>query len=293
MKLKMEKPKILITGATGSTGAPSVEILLKKGFEVRALVHKEDARSARLKELGAEIFVGDMQNLDDVRLAWKGAKRGYFCYPLSPDLLDVTVIFAQAAKEAGAEFIVNMSQKQVSSTSKSPATIRHFLSEEVFKWTGIPTTDLRPTFFAEWFLYVSNQIKAGKLQMSFPGDAKHAPVAGEDLARTVGSILANPDQHVGKIYQLFGPEMLSYTEIAKIISKILGKDILYEQVSVQEMSDSIGLGSYDHFKNHVANTQSDNIFGTPNFNNTIEEITGMRPMTFADFIEKNRPAFTV
>jgi uncharacterized protein YbjT (DUF2867 family) len=266
---------------------------LKKGFEVRALVHKEDARSARLKELGAEIFVGDMQNLDDVRLAWKDTKRGYFCYPLSPDLLDVTVIFAQAAKEAGAEFIVNMSQKQVSSTSKSPATIRHFLSEEVFKWTGIPTTHLRPTFFAEWFLYVSNQIKAGKLQMSFPGDAKHAPVAGEDLARTVGSILANPDQHIGKIYQLFGPELLSYTEIAKIISKTLGKDILYEQVSVQEMSDSIGLGSYDHFKNHVANTQSDNIFGPPNFNNTIEEITGIRPMTFADFIEKNRPAFTV
>jgi len=289
----MEKPKILITGATGSTGMPSVEVLLRKGFQVRALVHKEDVRSARLKELGVEIVIGDMQNLDEVRLAWQGAKRGYFCYPLSPDLLDVTVIFAQAAKEAGAEFIVNMSQKQVTSTSKSPATIRHFLSEEVFKWTGIPTTHLRPTFFAEWFLYVSGQIKAGKLQMSFPADAKHAPIAGEDIARAVGSILADPDQHIGKVYQLFGPELLSYREIGEIIRKVLGKDIVYEQVSVQHMADSIGLGSYDHFKNHVANTESDNIFGEPNFNNTIEEITGRPPMTFADFIEKNRAAFTL
>jgi uncharacterized protein YbjT (DUF2867 family) len=288
----MEKPKILITAATGSTGTPAVEILLQKGFEVRALVHKEDVRSVRLRELGAEVFKGDMQNLDDVRSAWQDIKRGYFCYPLSPDLLDVTVIFAQAAKEAGAEFIVNMSQKQVSSNSKSPATIRHFLSEEVFKWTGIPTTHLRPTFFAEWFLYVSNQIKAGKLQMSFPADAKHAPVAGEDLARTVACIISDPDQHIGKFYQLFGPDMLSYMEIGTIIGRVLGKDITYEQVSIQEMADSIGLGDYDYFKKHVANTQSDNIFGAPNFNNKIEEITGMPPMTFANFIEKNRAAFT-
>lgn len=287
----MEKPKLLITGATGSTGTPAVEMLLQKGFEVRALVHKEDVRSARFKELGAEIVVGDMQNLDDVRLAWRGAKRGYFCYPLSPDLLDATVIFAQAAKEAGAEFIVNLSQKQVTSTSKSPATIRHFLSEEVFKWTGIPTTHLRPTFFAEWFLYVSNQLKAGKLQMSFPADAKHAPVAGEDIARTIVNLLADPDPHVGKVYQLFGPNLLSYTEIGEIIGKILGKDITYKQVSVQEMADSIGLGSFEHFKNHVRNVEDDNIFGAPNFNNTIEDISGIPPITFASFIEKNRATF--
>ena len=129
--------------------------------------------------------------------------------------------------------------------------------------------------------------------MSFPADAKHAPIAGEDIARTVGSILADPDQHIGKVYQLFGPELLSYREIGEIIGKTLGKDIVYEQVSVQEMADSIGLGNYDHFKNHVANTESDNIFGEPNFNNVIEEITRRPPITFADFIEKNRAAFTL
>ncbi len=287
----MGNTKILVTGATGSTGTPTVEMLLQKEFDVRALVHTEDSRSARLRKLGAEIVVGDMQNLHDIRLAWKGVKRGYFCYPLSPDLLDVTVIFAQAAKEAGAEYIVNMSQKQVTSTAKSPATIRHFLSEEVFKWTGIPTTHLRPTFFAEWFLYVSRQLKDGKLRMSFPADARHAPVAGEDIARTVATLLAEPGRHIGKIYQLFGPDLLSYTEIGEIIGNVLGKDITYEQVSVQEMADSIGLGSYEHFKNHVRDTQTDDIFGTPNFNTAIEEITGIPPISLGSFINKNREAF--
>jgi len=288
----MGKTKILVTGATGSTGAPVVEMLLQKDYPVRALVHKEDARSNRLKALGAEIIVGDMQNIEDVRAAWKDVKRGYFCYPLSPDLLDVAVIFAQAAKEAGAAFIVNMSQKQVAPTAKSPATIRHFLSEQVFNWSGIPTTHLRPTFFAEWFLYIAHQIKAGKLQMSFPKDALHAPVAGEDLARTVVSILAEPTAHVNKVYQLFGPELLSYAEIGEIFSRTLNKEIVYEQVSVQSMADTIGLGHADHFKNHVAAVVDDNIFGTPNINDVIERITGTSPMTLAAFIDKNRAAFT-
>lgn len=287
----MEKTKILITGATGATGTPAVEVLLQKGFNVRAFVHQEDDRSARLKALGAEIFVGDLQNLDDVRSAWQGVKRGYFVYPLSPALLDATVIFAQAAKEAGAEFIVNMSQKQVTSTSKSPATIRHFLSEEVFNRSGIPTAHLRPTFFSEWFLYVSGQIKSGQLKMSFPADAVHAPVAGEDLGRTVAAILADPDRHIGQVYQLFGPELLSYTELGEIISETLGKDIVYEQVSVQEMADLIGLGGYDYFKDHVGKTERDNIFGLPNFNNKIEELTGKPPISFAEFIKKNSAAF--
>ena len=287
----MGKTKILITGATGATGAPALEALLQKEFDVRAFVHKEDDRSARLKALGAEIFVGDLQNLDDVRVAWQGVKRAYFVYPLSPALLDATVIFAQAAKEAGAEFIVNMSQKQVTSTSKSPATIRHFLSEEVFNWIGIPTAHLRPTFFSEWFLYVSGQIKSGQLKMSFPADAVHAPVAGEDLGRTVAAILADPEQHIGQVYQLFGPEVLSYTELGEIVGQTLGKDIVYEQVSVQEMADFIGIGSYDYFKDHVGKTESDHIFGLPNFNNKIEELTGTPPISFAEFIKKNSSAF--
>lgn len=287
----MEKTKILVTGATGATGAPVVEMLLQKEYMVRALVHKEDARSNRLKTLGAEIIVGDMQNMEDVRAAWKGAKRGYFCYPLSPDLLDVTVIFIQAAKEAGAEFIVNMSQKQVASTAKSPATIRHFLSEEVFKWSGVPTTHLRPTFFSEWFLYIANQIKVGKLQMSFPKNAQHAPVAGEDLARTIVSILAEPAEHINKVYQLFGPELLSYAEIGEIFSRVLNKDIVYEQISIQSMADSIGLGEAEHFKNHVAAVINDGVFSTPNINDVIERITGKSPMTLAAFIDKNRAAF--
>jgi NAD(P)H dehydrogenase (quinone) len=288
----MKQQPILVTGATGSTGAHTVEILLKKKYTVRAFVHKEDERSAKLKALGAELFVGDMHNMQDVRAAWKGVKRAYFCYPLNPNLLDATVIFAQSAKEANAEYIVNLSQKQVTPTSKSPATIRHFLSEEIFNWSEIPTTHIRATFFSEWFFYVSAAIRAGKLQMAFPQNAQHAPVAGEDIARTVATILTQPNEHIGKVYQLFGPQLLTYTEIGEIFSRALGKNIVYEEVSIQAMADIIGLGSVDFFKDHIANVVGDDLFGKPSINDLIQNITGENPITLTQFIEKNRGAFT-
>ena len=58
----MSKPRILVTSAAGHTGAAAVKELLAKGFQVRAFVRKNDARSEALKARGAEIFVGNLSN---------------------------------------------------------------------------------------------------------------------------------------------------------------------------------------------------------------------------------------
>jgi len=53
------KPRILVTGAAGRNASTAVLDLLGKGFPVRAFVRRQDARSEKLKQAGAEIFVGD------------------------------------------------------------------------------------------------------------------------------------------------------------------------------------------------------------------------------------------
>ena len=58
----MPKPRILVTGATGKTGSVVVAELLQAGYPVRAMVHRHDGRSARLKAQGAEIAVADMSD---------------------------------------------------------------------------------------------------------------------------------------------------------------------------------------------------------------------------------------
>ncbi|HKW34702.1 MAG TPA: NmrA family NAD(P)-binding protein [Candidatus Acidoferrum sp.] len=80
----MIKPRIIVTGATGKTGSVVVSELRKAGYPVRAMVHREDARSARLKAQGAEIAVADMSDVERVADALKDVQRGYYCPPFDP-----------------------------------------------------------------------------------------------------------------------------------------------------------------------------------------------------------------
>src|SRR6266478_8343957 len=146
---KMIQTKFLITGATGYTGGYTVRQLLEKNQAVRVLAHRPDERSEQLQKVGAEVVFGDFLDFDAVRAALKGVQRAYFCYPISPGLVQATAQFAQAAKEAGVEVIVNMSMISARSDATSNAARQQMLSELVFDWSGLPAVHLRPTLFAQ------------------------------------------------------------------------------------------------------------------------------------------------
>ncbi len=73
----MNKPRILVTAAAGRNASAAVLELLRKGFPVRAFVWRKDARSERLRKAGAEIFVGDLFDLSDLRSALVDVQRAY------------------------------------------------------------------------------------------------------------------------------------------------------------------------------------------------------------------------
>jgi NAD(P)H dehydrogenase (quinone) len=107
----MTQAKFLITGATGETGGYTVRQLLEKNYAVRVLAHRPDQRSEQLQKVGVEVVFGDFLDFDSVRAALNGVQRAYFCYPISPGIVQATAQFAQAAKESGVEVIA---------TSRSP-----------------------------------------------------------------------------------------------------------------------------------------------------------------------------
>lgn len=61
----MLKPRILVTGATGKTGSVVVAELLQAGYRVRAMVHRQDARSAQLRAQGADLMSAIRYYIDD------------------------------------------------------------------------------------------------------------------------------------------------------------------------------------------------------------------------------------
>src|SRR5262249_56215006 len=121
----------------------------------------------------------------------RGVAGAYFCYPIRPGIIQATAIFAQAAKEAGIACVVNMSQISAREDAKSHAAQDHWLAERVFDWSSLTVVHLRPTYFAEWLLYLAPMIRAGLLHVPF-GTGRHAPIAAEGQARVIGRIFENP-----------------------------------------------------------------------------------------------------
>ena len=121
----MTQTKFLITGATGRTGGDAALQLLEKQHAVRALAHRADDRSKQLQDIGVEVVFGDFLDFDAVRAALNGVQRAYFCYPISPGIVQATAQFAQGSKEAGVEVIVNMSQKSARSDTNLGLEVHH------------------------------------------------------------------------------------------------------------------------------------------------------------------------
>lgn len=280
----------LVTGSTGATGSRTVKFLLDTGARVRAFVHSEDERSAALAAKGAEVVRGDLLDFEAVRSALEGAQGAYFVYPIRPGILQASAYFAQAAKEAGIGIVVNMSQISARREAKSHAAQDHWISEQVFNWSGVPTTHLRPTLFAEWALYWTEQIKTGTLRLPF-GTGKHAPIATEDQARVIAKILLTPQEHKGKVYPLYGEKEYSFPEIAAEIGKVIGKPLGYEQMdawTLKKLTANSPRRNYegraqqvvtDTLWQHFAEISKDHQNGVfAGTNDLVEKIGGQRPI---------------
>jgi NAD(P)H dehydrogenase (quinone) len=249
-----------------------------------------------LREHGIDIAIGDFTAIDDIRAAMHGVKSAYFLYPIAPGIIGAAAYFAQAAKEAGVSAIVNMSQISARRESKSHAAQDHWVSERVFDWSGVATTHLRPTFFAEWLIYphFAKEIWAKKT-IEFPFEnGRHAPISADDQGRVIAHILANPAGHEGKIYTLHGPVEMNHSEIAAVMSDVLETKIEYAPTSLEEfkrkMEEVYKFPPFlvQHLVEVAQNYRAGVFSGT---NDVVETITGTPALSVAAFIDKNRKAF--
>jgi uncharacterized protein YbjT (DUF2867 family) len=311
----MSEIKFLITGATGATGSAAAMQFLEKGRPVRAFVHREDERSERLRQQGAEVVVGDLLDFDAVREALKGVNRAYFVYPIRPGLVQATAQFAQAAAEARVDAVVNMSQVSARSEAKSHSAREHWLAERVFDWSGLNVAHIRPTYFAEWLLYLAPMIRQGVMYAPFT-TGRHAPIAGEDQGRVIVSILENPEPHRGKIYPLYGPVELTHDEIAQIVGGVLGRQITYQSMPIEKWAEVVAGASAGRPPRNDAGSlysEADRITGRPGSeflvqhlrevaidhtngifagtNDFVKKIGGRPPLTVEAFVAKHRDAF--
>ena len=222
----MTKPKILVTGATGKTGSAVVTELLNAGYPVRAMVRREDGRSARLQAQGAEIALAEMSDVERIADALNDVQRAYYCPPVNPYMIQGAAAFAVAATQARLEHIVSLTQWLASPSHPSLMTRQHWLVDRLFSMTpGVTHTLVNPGFFAEVYLAtIGFSAQLGVFPWIF-GNSRNAPPSNEDIARVGAAALMDPARHAGKVYRPTGPKLLSAEEMAQAIGRAVGRSV--------------------------------------------------------------------
>lgn len=237
----MNRKKILVFGATGAQGGSVARNLLARGvFDVRALTRKPGSAAAQeLRELGAEIVQGDLDDLASIRAALEG------CY----GSFGVTNFWEHFAKEetqgrnlvnavadAKIEHFVLSSLPPIAKATGGALRSPHFdlkaEHEELARSLGIPSTFVHVPFYYENFLYFFPPRPAGDgtYQFGFPqGDTPLAAMSVQDVGRIVAPIFEQPEVYVGQVLKLAGDE-LPAAAYAEAMSVRTGAKINYAYV---------------------------------------------------------------
>ncbi|OBF80541.1 hypothetical protein A5791_08100 [Mycobacterium sp. 852002-51163_SCH5372311] len=222
----MTHNRVLVTGATGRIGGAVAVQLLKRGIPTRTMVHRDDARSARLRDLGAEVVVADMFDVQQVTAAMEGVDRFFFNAPYHPHALDSAVTFAVAARRAGVQAVVALGQWLASPEHPSLMTRQAWLTDKLFEL--LPDTAhvaVDPGYFADNYLQLVPVAAQLGVLPTPTGAGRNAPPSNEDIARVAVGALLDPHRHDGRTYRPTGPALLSGAEIADAIGAALGRRV--------------------------------------------------------------------
>ena len=286
----------LIAGAGGSHGATGnhvVRQLLDRKLPVRAFVFHADQRSEKLEALGAEVVVGDLRDVEAVRRAMRGITRAYFVYPLAEGLLEAITVFAAAAKEAGVESIVNMSQITARADFPSQAARQYWLGERILDWSGIGVTHLQPTLFLQNLLVFAEAIRnESKIFLPY-GQGKSAAVCAEDVARVIVGVLVDPAPHQGKTYVPTGSRSITMSEMAAIFGRVLGKPIEYVDLPIAQYTQALAqFKRTPYLIEYLARVAEAHQRGELDVQTDIvSRIGGAPPKSLDAFVAENRASF--
>lgn len=209
--------QILITGGTGKTGGRVI-----KRLEEANVPYRLGTRSADIPF--------DWYNDATWAAALAGMKRVYAVF--YPDVAmkgapEIIEKFAQAAKEAGVQHMVLLSGRGEQRAEESEQRVID---------SGLDWTIVRCAFFMQNFSegFLIESIIHGELVMPTNPDVAEPFIDAEDIADTVFAALTHPEEHRGKLYELTGPELITFEEAAARIAKATGKDITYHTVTYDE-----------------------------------------------------------
>ncbi|MFE2322740.1 SDR family oxidoreductase [Streptomyces sp. NPDC059385] len=279
---------IVVTGATGNIGRTLVPLLAKAGEDVVAVSRRPEFEGLPAGVRHAQADVGNsasmrpvLEGADAFFLLLGGELNGH---GESPNAL------VDAALDAGVKRIVLVSS-QINSTrpeALSHARLREF--EAAVRASGADFTILRPAGFASNAFAWAESVRTKRTVFAPFGDAVLPVIDPADIAAVAAAAL-HEDGHAGLTYELTGPEALSPRRQTAAISRALGEEVAFVELSREEAR-----GHMARFMPEAVIDGTLDILGVPlpaeqTISPDVENVLGRPAGSFDEWVARNLPAF--
>jgi uncharacterized protein YbjT (DUF2867 family) len=221
---------ILVTGASGTVGKAVLAEVARSGTPHRAM-YRSSGESSKAPA-GTPSVIADFAKKETLPAALRDVQTVYLvCSPI-PDLVQLESNMIDASVAAGVKHIVLNSALGAGDYPKSFPSW-HRKVEDKLKGTRISWTILRPNSFHQNVVaFFAPTIRTQGAFYSSIGTSRVSFLDVRDIGAVAAKALAGA-AHVGKIYELNGPEALNYAEVATKISKHAGRAVQYVDISIE------------------------------------------------------------
>lgn len=244
---------IFVTGATGRQGTATVEALISKGFNIKALTRDPASAAAKkLETAGANIVKGDLNDPASYRDQLKDIY-GICCiltYENGTDKeIKQGIELVKLAKENNISHFVYSSVIGCDLNTNIPHWDSKAVIEKEIKDADLPFTIVRPASLLENNLIpqVKSRILKGKLPSPVNKNVKQQFIACKDVGRIIAAVFSDPGKYFGKTFNIAADEM-NLEQLAAIFTQEMGKPVSFQKMPGLITRLVMGKNLYKMFK---------------------------------------------
>jgi uncharacterized protein YbjT (DUF2867 family) len=279
---------IVVTGATGRTGASAALELAALKIPVRALTRSAD-KASKLTAAGVQLALGDVDDAVALTAAMQGVSKVLVCLPNGEPQLRREKAIVDAAVAAGAKHIVKISSVEAAAHMHNPVHQTHWQSEEHIRSKGVAWTMVRPTFYLQNFLGSAATIKAqDRFFFPFGDKGAAALIDSRDAGWFAGHVLAT-EGHANKSYDITSRDKMSFHQVAEVFSRVLERKISYvPQDPVAYKAFLSKFVTSEWHLNAVCNIFAEIAAGySVDVTDTFKKVSGREPLSLEGFIREH------
>ncbi len=264
----MTQQSILVLGATGKTGSRIATRLEEKGQTVR--------RASRNSETPF-----DWEQPQTWPAILEGVSSAYISYfpdIAFPGAVEQVEAFTALAREKGLQRLVLLTGRGEFHAERAEAVVRN---------SGVPFTIVRAAWFAQNFSEgaLLDPVMAGVLPMP-AGDVREPIIDVDDIADVALAALTE-EGHDGELYEVTGPRLMTFADMAAELSRAMGRTVQYLPISFEDFHAEIALANGEIIADVITDIARETLDGrNANLADGVQRALGRTPRDFADFAHK-------